>query len=318
MRDPYSTLGVEKSADTNEIKAAFRKLAKKYHPDANPSNAKAKERFAAVSRAYEILGDEEKRRRFDGGEIDADGNERATYPGGNPFANSEAGFDDIFRRYQRSGAGAGKGFGAEDVLRTMFGGGRGGAGFAGAGDPLRGGASGQGAHNAQQAKPAKGRDVRVNLPITIEQILSTDKVKLALPNGRTIAVKIPDGVVDGQTIRLAGQGETGQAGHQGDVLACVVIKASETYRLENGVLVMQAEVPLETVAKGGKLPVATPAGKVALKVKPWLADGRSFRMKGRGLPVGGGKRGDLRVELVVSFSGMSERQKQELTAALDL
>ncbi|MEO1747380.1 MAG: DnaJ C-terminal domain-containing protein [Pseudomonadota bacterium] len=307
MRDPYSILGVDKTASAAEIKSAFRKLAKKYHPDANPNNAKAQERFGAVSQAYEIVGDEEKRRRFDSGEIDANGQERATYPGGNPFANGEPGFDDLYRRHQRSSAGAGQGFGAEDVLRSMFGG-----GFRGSRDPFNGQARGPGGHQAQQATPPKGDDVRIPLPITIEQIITGEKVKLALPDGRTIAVNIPAGVTDGQTIRLAGQGGAGPAGHRGDVLASVTIRGSDTYRLENKTLVMTADVPLDIAIHGGKLPVTTPAGKVALKIKPWLADGHSFRMKGRGLPLAGGKKGDLRIELVISFDGLTDTQKSEL------
>ncbi|MEL6201527.1 MAG: DnaJ C-terminal domain-containing protein [Pseudomonadota bacterium] len=312
MRDPYSTLGVDKTASASEIKAAFRKLAKKFHPDANPNNAKAQERFGAVSQAYEIVGDEEKRKRFDNGEIDANGQERATYPGGNPFANGEPGFDDLFRRHQRSSAGAGQGFGAEDVLRNMFGGG----GFGRSRDPFSGQANGPRAHQAQQASPPKGDDVRIPLPITVEQIVAGEKIKLSLPDGRTIAINIPAGVTDGQTIRLAGQGGTGPAGHRGDVLASVTIRASEKYRLEGGILVMTEDVPLNIAMHGGKLPVTTPAGKVALKIKPWLPDGRSFRMKGRGLPLTNGKKGDLRVELRVSFDELTDAQKAELARLL--
>ena len=314
MRDPYSTLGVDKTASASEIKSAFRKLAKKYHPDANPDNKAAQERFAAVSQAYEILGDEDKRKRFDNGEIDASGNERAAYPGGNPFANGEPGFDDLFRRYQRSSAGAGQGFDAEDVLRTMFGGGAsmGNAGFGGAQNPFDGQARGPGGFRAQQAEPPRGRDVRVALPVTLEQMLSGEKAKLLLPDGRTIAVKIPDGVSEGQIIRLAGQGDLGPAGHRGDILASVTIKTSDTYRIENGVLVMTADVPVDMAITGGKLPITTPTGKVALKIKPWLAEGRSFRMKGRGLRIDGKRNGDLRVELHVTFDALSGKQKEEL------
>lgn len=314
MRDPYSTLGVDKTASANDIKSAFRKLAKKYHPDANPENKRAKERFAAISQAYEILGDEEKRQRFDSGEIDADGNERATYPGGNPYANGEPGFDDLYRRYQRSSAGAGQGFDAEDVLKTMFAGGAnmGNADFGGAGDPFSGQTRGPGGYRAKQAQPSKGRDVRVKLTLTIEQIARGEKTKLSLPDGRVIAVKIPAGVKEGQTIRLAGQGEPGPAGHHGDVLASVAIEPSDRYRLENETLVMSAQVPLDTAIRGGKLPLSTPSGKVALKIKPWLADGRTFRMKARGIPLSDGKQGDLRVELTVSFDELNEAQKAGL------
>ncbi|MEO1746428.1 MAG: DnaJ domain-containing protein, partial [Pseudomonadota bacterium] len=199
MRDPYSVLGVGKSASAAEIKSAFRRLAKKFHPDANPDNGRAKERFAEVSRAYEIVGDEDKRKRFDRGELDADGNERATYPGGNPFATGEAGFDDLFRRRQRASAGAGAGFDPEDVLRTMFADrGAGGGGFSGFGgaDPFAGQARGPGAHGAKQGTPPKGRDIRVTLPITVKQIVDGEKAKIKLPDGRTIAVAMSHGYRD--------------------------------------------------------------------------------------------------------------------------
>ncbi|MEM1378193.1 MAG: DnaJ C-terminal domain-containing protein [Pseudomonadota bacterium] len=313
MRDPYSVLGVDKKASGAEIKSAFRKLAKKYHPDANPDNAKAQERFAAVSRAYEIIGDEDKRKQFDRGEIDADGNERATYPGGNPFAGAD-GFDDLFRRKQRAGAGAGQGFDPEDVLRTMFGGG--GAnlfGGMGGGDPFGGRARGPSAHQARQAKPTKGRDVRVTMPVSVDDIIAGDKAKLKLPDGRAIAVSIPDGVKDGQTIRLSGQGEAGPAGHRGDVLAEVSIRSSDGKRLENGLLVLEVDFPLETAIAGGKLPVVTPAGKVAIKIEPWLAAGKSLRLKGRGVNNTAGKRGDVRIDLSISLDDLDAEQREKLS-----
>ncbi|MEM9999525.1 MAG: DnaJ C-terminal domain-containing protein [Pseudomonadota bacterium] len=317
MRDPYAVLGVDKTASADAIKSAFRKLAKKYHPDANPDNAKAKERFAAASLAYEIIGDEEKRKRFDHGEIDAAGNERATYPGGNPFANHEPGFDDLFRRHQRSGAGAGQGFDAEDVLRTMFGGASPmGGGFGGGNDPFEGRSRGPGGFRAQQGKPAAGKDIKVKLSITIDQILADEKVKLALPDGRTVAVKIPAGVKEGQIIRLSGQGEAGPAGHRGNLLAEVTIRPSGAYRVEQGVLVMDVDVPFKLVAEGGKLPVATPTGKIALKIEPWLSAGRSFRMKGRGLPLGSGNHGDLRVDLAVSLDDLTPAQREAVSEIL--
>ena len=300
MRDPYAVLGVSKTASAAEIKSAFRKLAKKYHPDANPDNAKAKERFAEVSRAYEIVGDEDKRKRFDRGEIDTEGNERFHgYPGGDGFTGAD-GFDDLFGGRARGQAQAG-GFDTEDILKTVFGSAFGGAQgrtsrtFTSAdindlfGDPRAGAHSG-----ARRAEPPRGRDIEVALTVAPADVIEARKVRLTLKDGRTVAVQLPKGVENGQVIRLKGQGEVGPAGHRGDVLARVRIRPQPGVRIDGRDLYVDAPVDLGTAVAGGKATIETPEGrKIAVKIAPWTSSGQTLRVPGRGLPDKSGKRGDL-------------------------
>ena len=301
MRDPYAILGVAKGASSAEIKSAFRKLAKKYHPDANKDDPKAQERFADISRAYEIVGDDAKRKQFDAGEIDAEGRETHSFAGGDPFGG--------FRQRRSAGSG-GMGFDAEDILKTMFGGGAPRGGFAGGQDPF-GGARPQ----TRQARPTRGKDVEVTLPVTVSDILGDGKAKLKLPDGRTIAVSIPKGVEDGQVIRLKGQGQPGPAGHRGDVMAKVSLRAETGLRADRNNLIMDVDVPLETAVTGGKITVSMPqGGKIALKVAPWTSSGTVLRIPGRGLPNKAGKKGDLLATLRIMLDDADQEALNALFA----
>lgn len=305
MRDPYAILGVAKNATAGEIKSAFRKLAKKHHPDANKDDPKAQERFAEVSHAYEIVGDEAKRKQFDNGEIDAEGKETHGFGGGDPFGG--------FR--QRQGGSGGSGFNAEDILSQMFGGMSGSGprgGFAGGQDPFGGARP-----RARQAQPQKGKDVDVVLPITVSDILDSGKAKLKLPDGRTIAVSIPDGVENGQTIRLKGQGLAGPTGQRGDVKAKVAIKAEAGLRAEGTTIIQDVDVPLATAVAGGKITVATPQGKIALKVAPWSTSGTTLRIPGRGLSNKKGKNGDLLAVLRIELDEANKDALEALFAKQD-
>ncbi|WP_026480156.1 DnaJ C-terminal domain-containing protein [Ahrensia sp. 13_GOM-1096m] len=277
MRDPYAVLGVSKTATAGEIKSAFRTLAKKYHPDANKDDPKAKERFSEISSAYEILGDESKRKQFDRGEIDSDGRETHGFGGGG----------DPFGGFRQRGGSGGAGFDPEDILKTMFGGGSARGGFGGA-DPF-----GSARPRQRQAQPQKGKDIEVSLPVTASDILNDGKAKLKLPDGRTVAVTIPVGVENGQVIRLKGQGHASPTGHRGDILAKVAFKTENGVRIEGPHVVMDVDVPLATAVMGGKVTVATPQGKIALKVAPWSNSGTAMRLKGRGLPKKANGSGDL-------------------------
>ncbi|MGB7431643.1 MAG: DnaJ C-terminal domain-containing protein [Ahrensia sp.] len=296
MRDPYTVLGVAKSASDSEIKSAFRKLAKKYHPDTNRDDPKAKERFSEISRANEIVGDPETRKKFDRGEIDAEGKETfGAYPGGNPFTGFD-GFDPRAgaRRSQRGGGGGG--MNPEDILNTMFGGGLGsmGRGGQGGGSPFDQMFGDRPGGQPRQAQPSKGKDIELPLHISVEQAIKGGKAKLSLPDGRTIAVNVPDYVEEGQTIRLKGQGAAGPAGHRGDVLAKVSIKPNDdAMRVEGRKLIVDFDVPLGVAVTGGKVALTTPDGKIAVKIEPWTDSGHAMRIKGRGLPLKKGGRADL-------------------------
>lgn len=300
MRDPYAVLGVAKSASDSDIKSAFRKLAKKYHPDANPDDPKAQERFSEISRANEIIGDPDKRKKFDRGDIDADGKETfGGYPRGNPYSGFD-GFDPRARSGARSG---GAGMSPEDILNSMFGGGTasgmgrnmgrntghgqaGGVNF----DQMFGDRPGGG---PRQTQPVKGKDIERALKVTINEVIKGGKAKLSLPDNRTIAVSLPDYIEEGQVIRLKGQGAAGAAGHRGDVMATISIVADEDMRVDGRRLIVDLDVPLAVAVNGGKATLATPDGKIAVKIAPWTDSGHAMRIKGRGLPLKNGTRADL-------------------------
>ena len=283
MRDPYDVLGVAKNASAKEIKAAYRKLAKKHHPDQNPDDSKAKDRFAAANQAYEIIGDEKNRAAFDRGEIDAEGKQRFQGfeggAGGDPFAG--------FRRQQagpggtrfefRSTGGDPFGGGAADIFADLF----------GQGASQR---AGQG-----QRMPA-GADINVVLDITVEEAATAPKVTAMFPGGRKISVKLPTYVEDGQTIRLKGQGEPG-LGQPGDALVKIRFRKHPRYRVEGRDLHVDLPVPLKDGVLGAKLAVETPTGRLAVNVPPWSSSDKVLRLKGKGLPEKTGGHGDLYVHV---------------------
>lgn len=321
MRDPYSVLGVAKGADSAAIKSAYRKLAKKFHPDQNPDDPKAKERFAEASAAYDIVGDDEKRRAFDRGEIDAEGN--PTMAGFNPFGGRggsraqggpNPGFEDIFATFtQGRGPGyrnAGSGFssgggGAEDILKSMFGGGgpdmggMGGPGGPGMGGPGMGGQ----ARSRQQARPKKGGDVKVSARVSLEEVLAADKVQVSIPGQGTVKIALPKGVEDGQTIRLKGKGKPSPAGGaNGDALVTVRFTAHPKFKADGSTLLMDLPVTLDEAVLGARISVATLDGTVALNLPENAQSGRTMRLKGRGLPTGkDDERGDLMIKVLIKL-----------------
>lgn len=284
MRDPYTVLGVDRSASEKDIKGAFRKLAKKFHPDQNPDNPRAKERFSEANSAYEIVGDKKKRGQFDRGEIDNEGKEKfagfSGQPGGggNPFAGMHRG----------GGAPFGAGGGAEDILKEMFGGSFSGAQQAGFG----------GAHQAR--RQAKASDISLKA-VAHAQDLARGKTSVVFPDGKKVTVSIPPETKDGQVIRLKGQGETHPGALPGDALVTLVIRQGGKYEIRGVDLRMEADLPLETAVKGGKIGVETMDGKISLGVPAWTTSGKIFRLKGKGLPKKGGGMGDLLVRVMVQL-----------------
>lgn len=277
-RDPYQVLGVPRGAGADDIRKAFRKLAKKHHPDANPGDTAAEERFKQVSAAFDILGDAEKRRKFDAGEIDADGREVfrgfGGGPGqGGPFGGGAGGFDSSD---------------FSDILGEMFGrrGGRGGP---------RGGGPGPGAGFA-----SKGPDVRARLEIDLEEAILGGKKRISFQDGRTLDVTIPAGATDGQTLRLRGHGEPGRGG-KGDALIELAIRPHAVFRREGEQLVMDLPVSVPDAVLGGRVQAPTPDGPVTLTVPRGANSGQALRLKGKGLSDSRGVRGDLiaRIQVVL-------------------
>jgi DnaJ-class molecular chaperone len=287
--DPYQVLGVPRSASADEIRKAFRKLAKANHPDTNPNNKAAEERFKQVSGAFDILGDAEKRKKFDAGAIDADGRETfggfggrgpggggpwGPPPGAGPFG--AGGHSQSF-----------EGVDLSDILGEMFGGARSGRG---------GGSQGGGFGGFSQ----RGADVRAPLSIDLEEAIKGGKKRVAFSDGRTIDITIPKGAQEGQTLRLKGQGSPGRTG-PGDAYIELSIAPHPIYRREGETLVMDVPITVYDAVLGGKAEAPTPDGPVTLTIPKGANTGTRLRLKGRGLSDARGQRGDLFARLVVAL-----------------
>ena len=286
MHDPYDVLGVAKGASAKDIKSAFRKLAKKYHPDQNPEDPKAKERFAAANQAYEIVGDEKKRAAFDRGEIDGEGKQRfhgfdGAQGGGDPFAafrRAQRGPGGAHFEFRSSGPGGAEGLG-DDIFNQIF------------GDAFT--QQQAGARQGGRQRKAKGGDVSATLDVSIEDAATAAKVNAIFPDGRRIAVKLPVYVEDGQVIRLKGQGEQLLGGEPGDALVTIRLRKHPRYRVEGRDLHADVPVPLREAVLGAKVAVETPTGRLAVNVPAWSSSDKVLRLKGRGLPEKAGGHGDL-------------------------
>ncbi|MBC8717981.1 DnaJ C-terminal domain-containing protein [Ochrobactrum sp. Marseille-Q0166] len=298
MRDPYSVLGVAKTAKPEEIKSAFRKLAKKYHPDQNKDDPKAQERFSEINQAYEIVGDKDKRGQFDRGEIDAEGKPVFQGFGGQGGFDGHAGFGggaDPFAGFRQRGGGQQGGFGgAEDILNDIF-----------------GGAFGGGRGGARQRGPVKGSDLAASINITLEQAAGADKVEAVFPNGKHLKIKLPQFVEDGQTIRLKGQGEHVIGGTPGDALVTIHFKPSARFRLEGRDVHVDLPVDLADAALGGKAEVETLNGRIAVKVPAWSSSDKVLRLKGKGLPLKAGGHGDLYVHVRIMLPEGGDKELEE-------
>lgn len=278
MKSPYDVLGVQKSASAKEIKSAYRRLAKKFHPDQQPDDPKAQERFAELGQAYEILGDEKKRQQFDNGEIDEAGRPRFHGFEGGSQGDPFAGFRQ--RTGQRGGQAdfRSSGFDAGDIFGNLFG-----DGFSRA--------SGGGQRGAQ--RPDGMGDVNATLSVSVEDIASAAKVSAIFPDGKKLAIKLPRFVEDGQIIRLKGQGNPTPFGDAGDALVKLVLKPHSLYRVEGRDLHIDLPVSLRDAVMGAKVAVETPTGKLAVNVPAWSSSDRTLRLRGRGLPLKNEGHGDL-------------------------
>jgi DnaJ-class molecular chaperone len=288
MRDPYEVLGVPRSANAAAIKSAFRKLAKKYHPDANKDDPKAATRFSELNTANEIIGDPDKRQQFDRGEIDAEGKPRFQgFPGGDPRARA-GGFETHTFRSGGAGPGGfgGGGGGFEDILNSMFGA----AARGGAGRTSGGGAR----FEFDPGTMAMDLDTSVSMSVSLEEAVKGAEKRVRLPNGKELNVKIPAGVVAGQQIRLKGQGETAAGHPPGDLLITVSIAPHPFFKVDGSDLRLDLPVTLYEAVLGGKVRVPTLGSAVELSIPKNTSSGRTFRLKGKGLPKAGGN-GDLLV-----------------------
>ena len=261
--DLYSVLGVAKSASADEITKAYRKLAKKLHPDLNPGDKVAEEKFKGISHAYSILKDEEQRGKYDRGEIDASGQERPEaryyreYAGGSGGAryHSSAGYEDMGE--------------FSDIFGDMFGGGAG----------MRGRGQRGGARFSMQ-----GQDAQYHLNIPFLDAVNGTKTRITLPDGSTLDVTIPPGVNEGQVLRLKGKGHPGLGeGPPGDALVEVGVLPHKVFKREGNDIVVELPISLDEAVLGGKVEIPTIGGKVTMTVPPGANSGQTLRLKGRGV-----------------------------------
>ncbi len=297
MADPYSTLGVTRSATEKDIKSAYRKLAKELHPDKNKDNPKASERFSDVTKAYDLLSDKDKRAQFDRGEIDMEGNPA------NPFAGMGGGG---FR-----GGGGQRGFSAQDfegfsnenvdlgdIFEGLFGGGR---GQRGGGDPFGG---------RRQAPPRKGADIGYRLRVAFTDAATLKDQRITLADGKTIDLKLPKGVENGTQMRLKGKGEQGPGG-AGDGLVTIEIDRHKLFQRDGDNVRFDLPITLDEAVNGGKVRVPTVDGPVMMTIQPGTSGGTVLRLKGKGFTHKNGNRGDQLVTLEIQLpKGLDELAKR--------
>jgi DnaJ-class molecular chaperone len=279
MRDPYDLLGVSKSASAADIKGAYRKLAKKLHPDANKHDPKAASRFSELNSAYEIVGDPDKRKAFDRGEIDAEGKPRFQGFGGGPggfggggnFENFTWGGDGSQRAGGRAGGSFRSAGGFEDLLKEAF---------RGMGGAARGGRQ----PGFEPDDFGATGDLAASLTVTLAEAAKGVKKRVLLPTGKEVDVKIPAGLAGGQTIRLKGQGHASVGGRPGDVLIAVTVAPHPLFERDGADLRLELPVTLYEAVLGGKVRVPTLDGAVELAIPAGTSSGRTFRLKGKGFP----------------------------------
>ncbi len=284
MADPYSILGVPRSASEKDIKSAYRTLAKELHPDRNAGKPNAAERFAEVTGAYDLLSDKDKRARFDRGEIDGDGNPAAPFG----FGGGAGGFGGAQRGHRHDGfegfgQGGQEGVDLGDIFEGLFGG-RGGMGGAGAG--------------ARRRPAPRGANVTYALKVPFDEAARRESQRITLGDGKTIDLKLPPGLVDGQQMRLGGKGEAGPGGF-GDAIVTIEILPSPFFMREDDNIRLEVPITLDEAITGAKVRIPTVEGAVMMTVAPSSTSGKTLRLKGRGFTRKNGERGDQLVTLLI-------------------
>lgn len=301
-KDPYQALGVSKTATAEEIKHAFREAAKKYHPDKTKGDKTAELKFKEINGAYDILGDADKRKKFDRGEIDGAGNPTGYGAG---FAGAGAG---------RNAGGTGRarsngadenfnfgGFSAEDLFADLFGGGNRRAGGAKAG-------------SSGFERQLKGEDIKYDLNITLFEAVRGAKRRVTLATGKTFDVTVPPATIDGQTLRLKGLGEAGRGGTAGDALITMRVEPNPTFTLKGLHLYTEVAIGLHEAVLGAEIPVPTLDGVANVKVPKGANNGTQLRLKGKGAVNKQGQAGDQYVTLRVV---LPEKQDDDLVALIE-
>jgi DnaJ-class molecular chaperone len=280
--DPYTILGVKKDASQDEIQKAYRRLAKKLHPDLNPGDRGAEERFKEISAAYDLLGDQDKRARFDRGEIDASGMERPQQRYYRDFAEgggyaSDAGFADFA--------------GMDDVLSQIF------------------------TREGRTAVRMRGADAHYRLELEFLDAINGGKRQITLPDGLVLDLNIPPGTRDGQTLRLRGKGKPGMGGGPpGDALVEIEVRPHRLFTRKGDNIHLDLPISLDEAVLGGKVKVPTPWGSVSMTVPKWANTGTVLRLKGKGVLRIDGSRGDEFVTLKVMLPEKPDPELENFVA----
>ncbi|MCA9218009.1 MAG: J domain-containing protein [Planctomycetales bacterium] len=301
--DYYRTLGLSRGASAEEIQKSYRELARKYHPDLNPDDKTAKEKFQKIQKAYEVLSDPKKRQMYE--------------QFGSDFENAQAG-----PQWRSTGGGGGAGFQDVDLSDLFGGGGAGGGGFSDFFRQFTGGAApGGGARSrATRQRPRRGADIEHRLEVAFRTAISGGEAQISVrrSNGKveTINVKIPPGIEDGKKIRLRGQGEPMQGGTPGDILITVKVAGHPNYQRTGNDLVVKVPVSLAEAALGATIDVPCPKGTISLKVPAGTSTGKRLRVKGCGVPAKSGT-GDLLAEIQIVLPTDLDSESLELIKKID-
>lgn len=305
-KDYYDILGVDEDASSSEIKKAYRSLARKHHPDRNPDDANAEERFKEIQEAYSVLSDDEKRRQYDqrrkfGGGF---GNGFRSGGGGPEVRFEQGNFEDMF-----GGRGGGGGMG--DIFESFFGGGGGGGRRqrARTQDPFQ---------QQRRQQGARGKDVETSLRISFREALEGGKRQVKLPGGETIRLKVPQGVRDGYKVRLRGRGQQGPRGQAGDLYVTFRVGDHPRFRRKGDDVYLTESISAFEAMLGTSREIPTPYGqKIKLSMPAGSQPGEKLRLKGQGVKTGDGQ-GDLYVELDVQIpENLTDAQRDALQSAAE-
>jgi len=303
MADPYTTLGVDRSASEKDIKAAYRRLAKELHPDRNKDNPRATERFGEVTNAYDFLSDKDKRAQYDRGEIDADGNPTAPFGFGRGAGGGQGGFrHDGFEGFS-GGPGEGAGPDLSDLFEGLFGG-RGGAGGGSGG-------GGGGGFGGRRGPPPRGANVPYRLVVPFIDAATRAPQRITLRDGKTIDLKLPSGLENGQQMRLGGKGDPGPGGF-GDALVTIEIAAHPFFERDEDNIRLDVPITLDEAVGGARIKVPTVDGPVMMTIAPGTTGGKTLRLKGKGFSRKDGERGDQLVTLQIDLPPDDADLKQRL------